>query len=210
MKLEKHGLSKTKLYRVYVLMCQRCHATYNKQYHLYGGRGIKVCEEWRNSVKAFADWAYSHGYKEGLTIDRIDGDGDYCPDNCRWVDWKTQQNNRRNNRRIIHNGENHTLSEWAGILNVNAGTLSSRTQRHPELGSTELLRKPSKPQLLTINGITKPLYVWAHENNLHVQTLISRVQSGWTGNDLIKPIKQSCSRTNRRMSPKKKDPTDWR
>ncbi len=81
-------------------MLQRCNNTNKKNYGHYGGRGIKVCTEWQNSFDAFRDWAMSHGYnpdaKRGeCTIDRIDVNGDYCPDNCRWITNAEQQRNKR-------------------------------------------------------------------------------------------------------------------
>lgn len=64
---------------------QRCNNPNHRNYHAYGGRGIKVCEEWNNHTGAFIEWALSHGYRDDLTLDRIDNDGDYCPDNCQWI-----------------------------------------------------------------------------------------------------------------------------
>jgi hypothetical protein len=88
-----HGMSKTPLYDVWRNMCQRCENPQNNRWNSYGGRGISVCSEWRNSVKAFLDWALANGYRRGLTIDRVNNDGNYEPDNCRFV---TDAENRRN------------------------------------------------------------------------------------------------------------------
>lgn len=79
----------------------------------YGAKGVKVCDEWNKSFNEFYKWAYSHGYREDLTIDRIDSNGDYSPDNCRWVTMKEQQNNRKSNRKVTYNGETKTTSQWA-------------------------------------------------------------------------------------------------
>lgn len=88
------SIKKHKLYRVYWGMKQRCYNPNQKHYNRYGGRGITVCDEWRNDFQAFYDWSMSHGYKEGLTIDRIDNDGNYEPSNCRWVTQAEQNLNK--------------------------------------------------------------------------------------------------------------------
>lgn len=91
----KHGQSETRLYAIWHAMKQRCFNPNHKNYVDYGGRGIKVCEEWKNDFQAFYDWAMANGYEESLSIDRINNDGNYEPQNCRWVTMKEQCNNRR-------------------------------------------------------------------------------------------------------------------
>ena len=90
-----HGYSRTKLGMVYTSMRQRCNNPNNKNYDKYGGRGIRVCEEWEKNPESFFEWALNNGYKEGLSIDRIDVNGNYCPENCRWTDWEVQAINQR-------------------------------------------------------------------------------------------------------------------
>ncbi len=107
-----------KLYQVWNTMRNRCSNPNTKSYSDYGARGVKVCHEWGNS-KAFIQWALDHGYKPGLEIDRIDTNGDYCPENCRWIPRIVNANNKRSNVIIEYNGETHTAAEWARILNVN-------------------------------------------------------------------------------------------
>jgi len=99
-----HGLSKERLYHIWASIIDRCCNPQHPYYKDYGGRGIKICEEWRHDYQAFHDWAYANGYDEAApkwkcTIDRIDVDGDYRPENCRWVDMKTQRHNRRDSRK---------------------------------------------------------------------------------------------------------------
>ena len=106
-------------------MRQRCSNPNQIRYGVYGGRGIKVCEEW-DDFRVFYEWAKSSGYSDFLTIDRIDCDKGYEPSNCRWVTQTEQQNNRRNNRLIVANGESHTLAEWSRITGVKIGTLWAR------------------------------------------------------------------------------------
>lgn len=121
-----HRQTKTRLYREWFAMKQRCNYKKHKQFKNYGGRGISVCKEWMNSFESFRDWALCSGYNDSLTIDRIDVNGNYSPENCRWITHKVQQNNRTNNRYITHNGETKTLSEWCEIYNIKFSTLKHR------------------------------------------------------------------------------------
>lgn len=119
------GYSHEPLYALWWNMKRRCNDDSADSFKNYGARGIKVCSEW-NDYSEFYKWAKSNGYEPGLTIDRIDSNKDYCPDNCRWVDWKTQERNRRNNRLITFKGETHCLSEWSEITDINKKTLRNR------------------------------------------------------------------------------------
>lgn len=101
-----------RLYAVWNGIKQRCTNPNNTAYHNYGGRGIKICNEWANNYKSFYDWAISAGYKKGKEIDRIDNNGNYEPDNCRFVDEETQANNKRNVRLYTINGITKSLSQW--------------------------------------------------------------------------------------------------
>lgn len=121
-----HNGKGTRLYRIWKIMKTRC---YNKNFHKYrryGGRGITVCEEWKNSFIEFRKWALDNGYAEDLTIDRIDNNGNYEPSNCRWVSIKTQANNRSSCHYITYQGETHTIAEWANIKGLKFNTLISR------------------------------------------------------------------------------------
>lgn len=122
----RHGESKTRLYKIYSKMKERCYYDKNSKYYQ---EGIKVCDVWKNSYINFRDWAKSHGYKENLTIDRIDNTKDYSPENCRWVTKTEQANNKRNNIRITFNGETLTLSQWADKLGWSYSSLANRYKR---------------------------------------------------------------------------------
>lgn len=124
----KHGDCRnkniTRLWRIWMLMKERC----NNNDSNYGGRGIKVCEEW-NEYDAFKAWAMSNGYKENLSIDRIDVDGNYEPDNCRWADRETQANNKRNNRYVTISGVKKSVSMWSKESGIASSTIIARLNR---------------------------------------------------------------------------------
>lgn len=122
----KHNKSYSKLYKIWSSMKDRCLNKNHHAYASYGGRGISICDEWLNDFNCFYEWAISSSYKEGLSLDRIDNDGNYEPSNCRWATRVEQQNNRRTNKRIEYNGEIHTIPEWSKILNINVSTLLYR------------------------------------------------------------------------------------
>lgn len=139
-RMSTHNESKSKLYGVWLAMRRRCYLKTTRDYENWGGRGIKVCDEWQ-SYEPFRDWAMTNGYQEGLTLDRKDNDKDYSPDNCRWVNRFVQSNNKRNNHFVEINGEIHTIAEWCRLRNIKKGAFQSRLK----LGWTgEKLLAPSK------------------------------------------------------------------
>lgn len=127
----KHGFARTKLNYIYDHMVARCYSPKDKYYKNYGGRGIKVCDEWKNDSRTFYCWAIENGYDEDApymkcTLDRIDVNGDYSPENCRFVDIKTQCNNRTSNHLITYNGETHNLVGWEEITGIKRATIAHR------------------------------------------------------------------------------------
>ena len=123
--ITSHGETKTRLHKIWESMLARCEYQKHPHYNEYGGRGITVCEEWHN-YNTFKDWAKDNGYSENLTIDRKNNNGNYEPDNCRWITNALQQRNKNNCQMLNHNGKTQTLSEWARELGINRGTLWSR------------------------------------------------------------------------------------
>lgn len=123
---EKHGQKGTRLYRVWCAMKERCNNPHNKRFPHYGAKGIKVCTEWAVSFETFRNWALQNGYTEGLTIDRIDCEGNYEPMNCRWVTTAQQNRNYSRNHYLTHNGQTLCITDWAKLLGIKAVTISHR------------------------------------------------------------------------------------
>lgn len=128
-KLRKKPNRNTRLYKTWMNIRQRCNNPKAENAKYYYSKGIAVCKEWDDDFDSFYSWAINNGYKDGLTIDRIDNERGYSPDNCRWITSKKQCNNRTNNVIIQFNNEKHTLSEWSEILGIKYMTLYSRIER---------------------------------------------------------------------------------
>lgn len=135
-----HGASNTKLYRKYRSILDRCYRKNSWKYKRYGGRGIYVCDEWRNSFDSFKEWAYKTGYDPSLdgrteqSIDRIDNDGPYSPENCRWATPAEQQKNRECTKLYPFNGEMYSASEFADLFGINCKSfVYRRLEKHQTL-----------------------------------------------------------------------------
>ena len=123
------GVVRGRLYSIWRGMKKRCYCKSDSRFPRYGGRGIKVCDEWRRDYAAFAAWALSHGYADNLSIDRKDNDGDYTPENCRFSTAVEQSNNKRNNKRFYINGRIFTLSQLSRQHGVGFNRLKKRLYR---------------------------------------------------------------------------------
>lgn len=127
----KHGLSKSSIYSEYNNMIRRCYNKESDNYERYGGRGITVCDEWKDSIKNFEKWVESTGGRpEGTTLDRIDNDGPYAPWNCRWATMKEQSRNKRSNIMITYKGRTQCLADWSKELGFSHETLRGRIFKH--------------------------------------------------------------------------------
>ncbi|MCI8378602.1 MAG: hypothetical protein HFH72_08810 [Lachnospiraceae bacterium] len=122
-----HGMSKTRLYAEWISMKNRCSSNYHESKN-YFKKGISVCKAWRK-FEVFAEWAMKNGYKDGLTLDRIDNNKGYSPDNCRWATMKEQENNRSNNVIIEYMGESKTMKQWCDCLGLNYGMVKARKRK---------------------------------------------------------------------------------
>ena len=125
----KHKGTGTRLYRIWRSMKCRCYLPSHKYYDIYGGRGITICEEWKNDYATFRNWAEKNGYAEDMSIDRIDNDKGYCPENCRFIYYKDQPKNRRTNHIIEVNGEKMTIAECSRKYGVPESTIAFRANR---------------------------------------------------------------------------------
>ena len=137
-----HGMTKTKLYVMWCNMKARCHSVNSSMYYCYGERGISVCEEWRNSFDEFRRWAFSTGYSEGLSIERIDVDGNYEPKNCKWVPLKDQSLNQRRSHRVTAFGKTQTIKEWADESGLKYDTIERRINQYGWTPEEALTIKP--------------------------------------------------------------------
>lgn len=179
----------SKLNGVYCSMKTRCYNPNCKSYKNYGGRGITICEEWLNPKKvcfyhgiktegwiAFEKQALSHGYKEGLTIDRIDNNKGYSPENCRWVDKKVQANNRNFCRVITYKGKTQNLKQWCEALNLNYKTIYKRIYQD-NWSIERAFETKDNPyiNMITYKGKTQSIAAWAKELNVNYGTLYSRL-----------------------------------
>lgn len=124
----KHGMYKTRPYRTWSHLKGRCNNKNDKNYHNYGGRGITYDPRWETFEGFWKDM--KDGYKDNLTIDRIDNNGNYCKKNCRWISWKQQAYNRRTNRLLTYGGKTKTLLEWANLFNIKRTTLRMRLDKY--------------------------------------------------------------------------------
>lgn len=119
----------TRLYNAWCNMKSRCYNENHHRYRIYGARGIKVCDEWVNNYNNFYKWAIENGYRDNLTIDRIDVNGNYEPSNCRWTTQKEQCNNQRKNHYLTYKGKTQSMSKWADEIGIKYTTLRARINR---------------------------------------------------------------------------------
>ena len=124
-----HGMTKTRLYRIWAGIVGRCNSTATTSWNRYGAKGISVCEEWL-TFENFRDWAFANGYNDSLTIDRINPIGNYEPSNCRWANTREQANNKQKTLWIEYHGQRMPLSYWADSLGINYHTLYDRLYLH--------------------------------------------------------------------------------
>ena len=170
-----HGLSHSPLWNVHGNMKRRCNDPKNKSYKNYGGRGITYCEKWETFDGFLEDM--SDGYKEGLTLDRIDVNGNYNKENCRWADKKTQANNTTANHYITYNGETLTVSEMADKYGIDYELFRHRLKKGWTID--ESMKPLTQVQIITYMNETKTVAEWARLKGMTYIQLKKRLMRGW-------------------------------
>ena len=185
---------RNKLYTTWWNMNRRCTDVSCGKFPDYGGRGITVCDEWRNSFESFRNWAMANGYADGLTIDRIDVNGNYEPSNCQWVTAKEQANNRRTNRICSFQGVTGTMAELCDRFELEYGLVNTRVQRGWSIEDAMSIPKGARRKrnhLLTFRGVTKTVSEWNKELGGAKNTLSERLRHGYSiERALTEPIRK--------------------
>lgn len=184
-------------------MITRCTNPNNPNYKNYGGRGITVCEEWRKFANFF-EWSLKNGYKPGLSIDRIDSNKDYCPDNCRYITLEEQQRNRRNNRQIIDpfDGQVLCLAAIAKKYNIPEETFRKRVDKYKiptERALTKPFRETSQWNIVIdpLDGERLCLTKLARKYKMSLSSVKARIHNGWSLTDVVTiPVKKRVKRDN--------------
>lgn len=194
----KHGLRNTRIYDEYQKMKQRCYNPNNTNYKYYGGKGIKVCDEWLDSEEGlvkFYFWAITHGYRDNLTIDRINSNGDYTPENCRWTNHTIQANNKGNNVYLTLNGVSHTAATWSEITGISVYNIYNR-KKNLKWNDEKTLTTPENKYIKILNhsdGRSMTVTEWAIESGYNRDLIYDRVfRQGWSVDRAVsEPIKNS-------------------
>lgn len=178
----KHNLSNSRLYGIWNDMRTRCNKAYTNNYLNYGGRGISVCSEWDNTNDGFLNfynWAIKNGYKEHLTIDRINVNGNYEPSNCRWATMAEQSRNKRNNRYFIIDGIKKTMTDLAKDNGINPKTLQGRIDRGYSIEDAISKEKPNK-RIIIYEGKEMTPKEFSEKFDINYNTIMTRITSGCT------------------------------
>lgn len=172
-----HGKTSSRLFVTWGNMKSRCYSQNRRDYRDYGGRGITICVEWKDDFMAFYDWAMANGYRDDLTIDRIDVNGNYEPSNCRWVDIKVQANNTRRNHYITYKGETHTIAEWSEITGISKSAIMHRIERGWTVDKMLTVGDANRT-MITYNGETHSITEWSKITGINYSTIRSRNRAG--------------------------------
>ena len=171
------NLADNKLYKVWYAMNYRCYDKKSNSYSNYGARGITVCDEWRKDFKTFESWALNNGYSEGLSIERINVNGNYCPENCTWATHLEQCNNMRRNIFVTYLGKTKTLAQWSREMNR---TYESRRDSYYRgtFPPTEENAHRRRNKLIEYDGKRLTMKEWAVELNVSYASIKAKVKRG--------------------------------
>jgi hypothetical protein len=188
-----HGMSGTKIGETWEGIKARCYKEDNKSYKNYGGRGIYICDEWLEDPPKFFTWAENSGYIQGLRIDRIDNDGPYSPENCRWTTNAENQRNKRNNHFITYKGKTQCLAAWSRDTGIPVTTIDSRLRRGCSVEEAlspinNVTGLPSNtPALITIRGESLIITDWLKKTGTNKSTYYGRLKKGFTPEQILFP-----------------------
>lgn len=176
-----HGMSDTRLFNIWRGMRTRCYSKSDYHYKWYGARGITVCDDWKNDFHSFYDWAMENGYQDGLSIDRIDNNGDYCSENCHWITQHEQTYNTRKNVYLTYNGETKCVSEWSDIIGISNGTLYHRIKcgwSDEKILTTPVTVPETQQIMLEIDGQRRSIQEWSKISGVSTQNIKHRLNVG--------------------------------
>jgi hypothetical protein len=181
---KKRKTAKDRIKGIWIGMISRCCNKKSKSYKYYGARGIKICDKWLHNFESFYQWSLANGYADDLSIDRINNDGNYCPENCRWATQLQQANNNRNCRYIEINNEVKTLSGWSRYFGIDDAVVRNRMRKGWDIQAA--LLTPVRPKrknytglIMAYNGKEMTIEDWAAFTGIDVSILRKRVGYGW-------------------------------
>lgn len=181
---KEQPLRDIRLYNIYHGILSRCYKIQDADYNRYGARGINVCQEWKDSFKEFYDWSINNGYKNDLSIDRINVNGNYEPNNCRWVDSKIQANNKTNNVFINYKNKTQTIKQWADELNLSYDLIRERYRKGMSTNDIFNIPKRKAKKRVTnkikFNGKCLSRIGWDKLLNFPRGTINNRLTRGWS------------------------------
>lgn len=194
--LYQHGLSHTRIHSIWRSIKDRCYNPKNRHYKHYGGRGISVCDEWKDNFIPFYNWSLENGYEENLTIDRIDVNAGYYPGNCRWVSVETQANNKRNNKVFTLNGKTLTISQWSKETGVKYGDIQNRLNYGYSF--EEAIDTNFKRVYRCKNERNQEIRDLCKKMGVSYKLVIQRVNAGW---DIEKALTQPSRAEKQKAAP---------
>ncbi len=198
MSAKTHGKSETKLYKVWGSMKARCQNPNDKSYFLYGARGIKVFGTW-NRFEPFCAWAMANGYREGLTLERVDNNSGYSPSNCAWIPKSKQSSNTRRCKLITWRGETRILRDWARKLGLPYCVIQARLKKYGWSIDSAFSRPLATPnrrhvKLIEYNGRTKSIAEWSRSIGISYGSLYSQLYRGATIEQITKRLAEATGK----------------